>query len=486
LADLQQIAAANSPELRQAASDVEAARGNLIQARAYPNPTVGYEITPSNDGSVPSAQGPFIDQLIKTGGKLKLASASSEMDLRNAELALRRARSDLSTRVRNAYYAVLVAKETVRVNRGLAVMTDQIYRLQADLAAAGSFAAPYEPMALRGQAYMARLAHKQAIETYIYSWKLLVSVINLRQLPLSQVAGRIDAIIPYYEYDKVLDRVLRNHTDVLTARNGLDKARYQLKLQQIVPLPDVDVNVAILQDYALAPKQMVPTAKIGLPLFPMWDQNKGNIMVAEAGLIRATEEPHRVEENLTNLLATAYTGYKTNLDALEFYRHHILLDQVLAYRGVLDRRQVDQSVAFSDLFGAQQTLATSVTTYLGILGTLWTSVVSVADLLQTDDLFQLAEPRDVPGLPDLEHLTPWPCCHPGVASGNPGPPTASPVIQPAPGVTAAETQAPWAGRNTVASFSAPSTIAPPIQTAVSAESAQSEPLIMPRTLIPKP
>src|SRR5580704_5283246 len=182
LADLQRIAAANSPELRQAAADVETARGNVIQARAYPNPTVGWEITPSNDGSVPGAQGPFIDQLIKTGGKLKLASASAEMDLRNAELALRRARSDLSTRVRNAYYALLVAKETVRVNRGLAAMTDEMYRLQGDLAVAGTSAAPYEPMALRGQAYMARLAHKQAIETYMYSWKQLVSTIGMRPL----------------------------------------------------------------------------------------------------------------------------------------------------------------------------------------------------------------------------------------------------------------------------------------------------------------
>ena len=63
LSQLQQLAAANSPDLRQAASDVEAARGNLIQARAYPNPTLGWNITPSNDGSVPGAQGPFIDQL---------------------------------------------------------------------------------------------------------------------------------------------------------------------------------------------------------------------------------------------------------------------------------------------------------------------------------------------------------------------------------------------------------------------------------------
>ena len=364
-------------------------------------------------------------------------------------------------------------------------MTDQIYRLQADLAAAGSFAAPYEPMALRGQAYMARLAHKQAIETYIYAWKQLIAMINQRQLPLSQVQGRIDRVIPYYDYDKVLVRVLQNHTDVLTARNGLDKARYQLKLQQSAIVPDVDVNVALLNEYALPPRQFAPTATIGLPLFPIWDQNKGGIMTAEAALIRATEEPHRVEMNLTNLLATAYTGYKTNLDALEFYRHHILPDQVLAYRGVLARRQVDQSVAFSDLFGAQQTLAASVTAYLGVLGNLWSSVVSVADLLQTDDLFQLAEPRDVPGLPDIEHLTPWPCCHPGVALANPQSASVAPMVQPAPGASAG-IRAPSARPMTVASFSAPSSIPTSIPTGPPPAPPPSFPPIVIQPLVAKP
>ena len=74
LADLQQIAAANSPQLRQAASDVEAARGNMIQANAYPNPTVSYQFTPSNNGSTPGADGFGVDQTIKTGGKLRLAN----------------------------------------------------------------------------------------------------------------------------------------------------------------------------------------------------------------------------------------------------------------------------------------------------------------------------------------------------------------------------------------------------------------------------
>jgi cobalt-zinc-cadmium efflux system outer membrane protein len=410
LSDLQQIAAVNSATLRQAAFDVETARGNLIKARAYSNPIIGWNVQPSNDGSTAGVQGPFIDQKITTGGKLKLSGAAAEMDLRNAELALRRARSDLATQVRNAYFAALVAREAVRVNKALASFTDQMYRLQAKGLLPGAVSAPYEPAALQAQAYTTRLAYKQAIQSYIYAWRQLVAALGLRQLPLSELFGRIDAVIPYYDFDVVLGHVLRNHTDVLTAQNAIEKARYNLKLAQVTPVPDVDFNVSVLKEYSLPPKQFVHTATIGFP-FPIWDRNRGGIIAAEGALGRAIEEPHRVEENLTTLLATAYAGYKQNLDALEYYRRFILPDQVRYYRGVVDRRQIDPAAQFGDLVTAQQTLVTNVSSYLTVLGALWSSVVSVADLLQTDDLFQLAQPRAVPALPELESLPPWPCCH---------------------------------------------------------------------------
>ena len=96
--------------------------------------------------------------------------------------------------------------------------------------------------------------------------------------------------------------------------------------------------------------------------------------------------------NLTNTLAAAYMNYKNNLDALEYYRRYILPDQVRAYRGAYDRRQIDPNASFGDVVSAQQTLAADVTTYLQTLGQVWTSVTSVADLIQTDDLFEFARP----------------------------------------------------------------------------------------------
>ena len=106
---------------------------------------------------------------------------------------------------------------------------------------------------------------------------------------------------------------------------------------------------------------------------------------------------------MTNTLAAAYLNYKNNLESLEYYRRYILPDQVRAYRGAYDRRQIDPNASFGDVVSAQQTLASNVTTYLQTLSQVWTAVTSVADLIQTDDLFEFARPEAVPPLPELEH-----------------------------------------------------------------------------------
>jgi cobalt-zinc-cadmium efflux system outer membrane protein len=433
LSDLQRMAAANSPTLRQAVSDVKAAEGNLIQAKTYPNPTLSYLVDPSNNNSTAGVQGGAIDQPIITGGKMKLGVAAAQKNLDNAILALKRARSDLATGVRSAYFTVLVDVETLVVTRALVQFSDDIYRLQTGILK-GTIAAPYEPTALRAQTQINRLAYRQAIASYIYDWKALVATLGLPQLPLSEIAGQVDRFIPYYDYDAVRAHVLQNHTDILTAFNGVKIAQYQLKLAQVTPVfPNLDVRYSLEKDFALGPFGTYQTLALGFPL-PIWDQNKGNIIAAQGALIRAGEESHRVEVTLTNNLALAYESYRNNLYSMEYYRRYILPDLVRYYRGVYARRQIDPNSAFGDLVFAQQNLATNVQAYLGILQSLWTSVANVADFLQTNDLYQLATPRALPELPDFRQPPPhWACGHDTLAasvangSGASGPQLAAPV-----------------------------------------------------------
>jgi len=403
LSDLQRLAVENSLTLDQMASDVQAAKGNLIQARLYPNPTFSYEADNVNSAGTAGFQGFALSQPLRSAGKLKLQAAAAEMDLRNAELALKRARFDLATQVRNAYVNLLVAKETVRVTRALSVFTDDIYRLQADLVKAAQ-AASYEPIALRAQAGIARLSYRQAIQTYLYAWKQLATAVNLCQLPLAEVAGRIDVAIPCFDYDAVKERVLHNHTDILIALNGIEKARYQLKLAQIIPwFQDPSLNVVIQKDFTTPPFAIAQNILLGMPI-SVWDQNQGNIIAAQAALVRASDQPSAVELTLTTNLTNAFVNYKNSLLALEHYRRDILPDMVQASRGVYRRRHIEGVGSLGDTISAQLTLTASVTTYLTTLGQLWTSVVQVADLLQTDDLFECAKPRQLPALPAFAPL----------------------------------------------------------------------------------
>jgi cobalt-zinc-cadmium efflux system outer membrane protein len=435
LADLQELATRFSPALRQAIAGVEIARGNMLQARAYPNPTFAFEADPSANGLSPTFQGFFLDQPLKSAGKLKLQEAAARMDLANAELALRRARSDLSTQVRNAYFGVLVAWETMRVNRGVARLTDEVYRIQRDLAIDG-FAAAYEPATLLAQAEQARSAYRLSLHAYNGAWRQLVAAVGLRDrdMPPSEVAGRVDAFVPIFDYDRVLARVLSGHTDILTARNAVEKSRYNLKLQQITPwFPDMDLQVKVQRDFSVPPGQVVPSVTLGMPL-SIWDQNKGNIIAAEGTMAQTLDQEHAAQQTWAGNLASAFSTYRQQLQLLEDYRTRILPNQVRAYRGVFLRRaevgtQGRTPVAFADLVTAQQALTSSVTTYLGILGSLWSSVVSVADPLQSDDLFQLAEVQALPPIPDLDHLLPLPCGHDCPAAGCA--PGAVPVAPPA-------------------------------------------------------
>ncbi len=172
LDDLQAVVRENSPLLRQARADVLTARGRAINAGAYPNPQLGYEMDTVGTLGTAGYQGGMWNQTIKTAGKLGLARSAARMDVRNAELALRKARIDLATNVQAGYFAVLVAQQWVEVSHALVKFTDEVYRVQVDRLRAGD-AAAYEPAQLRVLAVQARAAEVRARNRQIAAWRSL-------------------------------------------------------------------------------------------------------------------------------------------------------------------------------------------------------------------------------------------------------------------------------------------------------------------------
>ena len=416
LTDLQKLALTNSPLLRQAAADVKGAEGAAKQAGAYPNPLAGFTAQSGTSGTGPNYGG-FVSQVIKTANKLKLAQAAALMDLENARLKLRKAESDLFAQVRQYYFAVLVARENVKANRALAQLTDEAFTVLVLQLKAGEVAA-YEPMQLRVVALQTRAALVQARNAYNTAWHQLAASLGLPALPLTELAGRVDMPIPRYQYDRVLAQVLSAHTDVLTAQNDIQKARYNLSQAQVTPIPDVNLQASVVKDYTPpGPPGTFAAVQMSIAI-PVWDLNKGNIQQSQGNLLRAIEEPHQTRDDLTARVADAFGRYENGRILLEMYRKNILPNQVQAFRAAVARHsraaELEKGgITFNDVITAEQTLVTVVTTYLGALGDQWKAVVDVANLLQTSDLFQVGgEVYTVAAIPDSEHLLTLPCIHP--------------------------------------------------------------------------
>jgi cobalt-zinc-cadmium efflux system outer membrane protein len=406
LSDLQSLAAGNNPTIKNAVAGVEAARGAVIQATAFPNPNLFWESDTVGTAGA-GYQGGGIDQPIKSANKLRLAKAAAEMDLLNAELALKKAQSDLATQVRSSYFALLVAAENVKVSRALAEFTANVYRVQLNLLKAEQ-AAPYEPIQLRPLYYQARFNLTQAVNQYEASWKQLAATLGLPNMPPTKLAGRVDMPVPVFDYDQIRQYAINRHTDVLTASNNLQKNRYLLELAQVQPIPDFDLNVLVQKDYTTPPHLIVYSGRLTFPV-PLWDRNRGNILQARGQVLQAARQAEQSKLLLTGTLADAYNRYLTAHEQVRTFSR-MIEDQVRAYRGVYGRyREVGDTVVFGDVVTAQQTLVGFIASYITALGAQWTAVVDVANVLQTDDLFGLGQNEHFAPVPNLEQLLPEAC-----------------------------------------------------------------------------
>ena len=400
LADLEQTALQNSPVVKQAAADVQAARGTMIQAGLMPNPEAGFQSDQMNSGSGISTRGQnggYVGWLLKTAGKLRLARLVESMNYLNAEVALRRAQIDVTTQVRDGYFAVLVAQQGVALNRALAQFSEEIYQAQLALVQSGEQAG-YEPLQSYVLAVQARGDLVQSRNRYMSAWRQLAAVMNQPMMPPTEIAGRADAPAPLFNFDDLKELMLANHTDLATAQNVVLRERYALQLAKVTPIPDLKYYMYIEKDWSQPPFNTQVGIQAGGQI-PVFDRNQGNRLNAQANLGRALQEIPRVTNDLSGQLAEAWERYANNKVLVDFYRNQAIPNQIRVYRGTFQRyRQDAAKINYNDVVVAQQTLDTVLTSYLTYLTGQWTAAVDLANLSQQPELYPggALPPPDLP------------------------------------------------------------------------------------------
>ncbi|HMO35027.1 MAG TPA: TolC family protein [Gemmatales bacterium] len=388
LAQLQELAVRNSPQLQQAQVQIEAFAGAMQQEGLYPNPVVGYQSDQMQPWALPTGtpgqQGAFISQLIKTAGKLELSQQVAGYDYLNSIVEARRVQVDLIRQVRTHYFACLVALQAVEINRSLVNLADEVYQLQKKQVRAGE-AAAYEPQPLFAQAVQARNALKLAEANLQANWRQLASAMGTPEMSWRPLAGRADVKPPVWKYEDLKQRLMEEHTEVLAARNRQLQAETQLRLQQVVPIPDLQTNLIVQYDNVIRTTQFGMQLGISLPIY---DRNQGNIRQAQAQLTHTQLALPNVQNQLIARLAEAYGRFEAAQVLARNHAELIIPQLTSAYQTMIRRYQIEpDKVQFNDIVVAQQNVAMAYQTYLQALDNQWKAIVDLANIAQLDELF---------------------------------------------------------------------------------------------------
>lgn len=355
LAAFQQMALENSPVIRQAAANVERARGSAVQAGLYPNPTVGYEGDSIGTANTAGYNGLFFTQEFVTAGKLTLAQNAAMYEMQATQADLRKARISLASDVRRHYFTVLIAQERLRFFRSIAKFSNEVYHAHIDLVAGGE-SAPYEPLQLRVFAVQARNNVVLATNGLDVSWRKLSATIGLPHMERQTVAGSVETLAPTADYETLVT-VLQGHTDLQAAQLRIASARNSLCLQQVTPIPNWTLYAAFQHDDTTPLSDYATNVQLSAPV-PVFNRNQGNIASAHADLVRAQQNLNDTNNNLMSSLGDVHNRYTSSRTISESYRKELLPDQVRVYRGVYERFQVDgDSIDFAQVVVARQTLA---------------------------------------------------------------------------------------------------------------------------------
>ncbi|MFO0179385.1 MAG: TolC family protein, partial [Planctomyces sp.] len=384
LAELQKLAEEQSPVVRQAAAVVQSARGRAVQAGLKPNPALGYQGDTIGTADTAGYNGVFFEQEIVRGNKLSLAQAAAMQEVRAAEADLKKARISLASDVRRNYYKVLISQEQLRFSRAISRLSDEVYKAQIDLVAGGE-AAPYEPLQLRVFAVQARNNVTASANALNASWRQLAAAAGAPMMGRRLVAGNVENSTAAVNYEQAA-AMLQNHSDIAAAQARVNAAAGNLRLQEAIPTPNLNLYGALQHDDTTPLSNISANIQVSAPI-PVLNRNQGNIASAHADLIRTRQELVQTTNNLLSQLAENFSRYETSRVVSTSYRTDIVPDQVRVYRGIYDRFLVDgQSVDFAQVVVSQQTLAQVVDGYVLSLTNEWTALVDMAELLQVTDL----------------------------------------------------------------------------------------------------
>jgi outer membrane protein, heavy metal efflux system len=378
---LWQLTQANSPSLREAEADVEAARGQQMQAGKYLNPklaysedTIGARVAPGGNMSVQ------ISQEIITGGKRRLDMAIAGRDTAAADLGLMSRKFEVLTRLRRSYYAYLGAVATVDLNEAaVAALEKGVATTRRHVAATGRRTDLLRLESLLEQTKIALGRSQFNLEA---AWKQVVGEVGVADLPMPRSVGGFAETAPDWSSGAVRERVVAVNATLRQALSEVERARLAVERARA----DVIPNITVGGGYVNAPIENTAGAIVTVeaPL-PLWDRKQGQIRAAQARWLKAQAAARKVEVALAAAGAEAWARYQgARLEVARLSQD--VLPRLEESTGLLLKGYESGAagVTFTDVLTTQQTLIDTRLKLADAKQAQWQAVADLQGLMQRD------------------------------------------------------------------------------------------------------
>ena len=385
LSEFSLLALQNHPQMNIARAAVEKARGEAVQARLYPNPTLAGS-SPQLAGADSQWNG-FVAQEFVTAGKLKLSQQAALRGVQRVEYELIRARYEVLTGVRSAFYHLLVAQRKLIIFKQLYDISNRSYRLGEELTIAGegTKADTLFWSIERDRAEVRLLNATVDIET---GRRELATAIGLPMADVGNIDGDLFQVLPNFDLKQLQRVVIARNADPQAAESDIARAQWELERSVVEPIP----NVTVMGGYQ---RQVSPVGLVGVPeqdqgvleiscTIPLFDRNQGNIRAARAKISKARAGLRSVEIGLANKTAKVINEYRQARRQAEWYQELILPKARETVR-VTQLLYSEGELTFLRLLEAQRILTETELSYVQSQGTRWASAAEIASLLQLED-----------------------------------------------------------------------------------------------------
>ena len=378
LEELQSLAESSSPALRQAAADVETARGVAIQAGLYPNPLLigGANQIVGNQSQYYAA----LSQEIVTKNKLGLSQQAATRQVMQAEQNFIATRYQLLTAVRQAYMKTLAAQRRYEVLVRLVEIARKSMETADRLRVAGEgtrtdlllFEIEFEKAEVAVENAEARLAAAR---------KELAATLGLRDMQIGRINGNLLESLDQVAQQLLLEGYVPYNASVQIAELEVDRSKFLIRRAEVEPFPNVTV-------YAGYQRQIEPALHnmglltLSVPL-PLWNQNQGNITSAYGNLSKAHADVDAVQNDIARRMAEAGGRYRAadqqarrfELKIVPKAREGVKMIQEGFAQGQLDIMRLLQ---------AQRALVESNLGFIDALEARWNAAAEMAGIAQLD------------------------------------------------------------------------------------------------------